>query len=362
MARLPLALLSAAARKSPANDPIPLRPRGLVLGSHGADLVHDGLAHGSFGLGMTSDARGMELSLDVRLQLAQTLRRRSHGIVSAFSAYPMIPPIVWMPEPAASKSSYSDPRVAGFTGMFPDFDDTEMASSVASLRHHLESQYARLMHIAAMRSHLSAVHERRELEGLDDVTGAESVHLLEQDDELLDTVARWYKTYLRVDLSIEAEASAFSLWVGSGTSRANLARAGQGLQQVLPVVSYLAGLATTALDIDTLVLEEPELHLHPAVHGGIADLIVRAVATESRRNQVIVETHSENLVLRIRRHVAAGTLDPDSVNILWFEGDASGATAREILINADGSVTAWPSGVFSENLEEVRAIARESRR
>lgn len=66
-------------------------------------------------------------------------------------------------------------------------------------------------------------------------------------------------------------------------------------------------------------------------------------------------------MLRLRYHVAKGHLRTDDVNLLWFEQRAGATEVHEILIKEDGSVTDWPSGVFAEDLEEVRAIARLGR-
>lgn len=365
LARLPLALLSAIARRPQVAQPLPLKARGLVLGSSGTDLVHGRLAHGSFSLGMTTTTSGLQdapLVLDVRLQLAQTLRQGGHAFVASFSASPFISPVVWQPEPGDSGTRYSDPRVVRFDGLLPEFEDQALRSLVTGLRSRLEANYAEMMHLASVRTPLEAVYEKRDVEAADDVTGAEAAHLLARDPDLAEAVAAWYSEHLGVTLDVEAEASSFGIWVSSGTTRANLARAGQGYQQVLPVVTYLAGMAAELLPLALLVVEEPELHLHPAVHGGVADLLVATVTAPGRPRQVLVETHSENLVLRVRRHVAAGNLDADDVNILWLDGGAEGVHLHQILIGEDGSVSGWPAGVFSEDLDEVRAIAREARR
>ncbi len=361
LARLPLALLAAAASRPPLGQSLPLTARGLVTGSSSSDLVHGRLTHGSFALGMTtSHEPDAPLELDVRLQLAQTLTRGEHAFVSGFRAAPLIGQIHWRPQAGESESTYSDPGVTRFAGILPEYGDEAMRPLVAVLRGRLESQYARLMHLASMRTALDAVYEKRDIDNIDDVTGAESVHLLARDDALLSVVGAWYQEHLGARLGIAAEASSFGMWVTSGSTSANLARAGQGYQQVLPVITYLCGLVQDLLPVDVLVVEEPELHLHPAVHGGVADLVVAAATAPGRRRQVLIETHSENLVLRVRRHVAAGALRPEAVNILWLDGGTDGATVREILIRRDGSVTAWPSGVFSEDLDEVRAIAQEA--
>jgi hypothetical protein len=363
LARLPLTILAGAARRPRSGQPLPLTARGLVLGSSSADLVHGRLTHGSFAVGMTTVHQpDAPMELDVRLQLAQTLTRRELAFVSSFRATPLIDEIHWRPQPEAGVDTYSDMRVGAFSGLLPEYRDEAMRSLVRDLRDRLEREYARLMHLASIRTALEAVYEKRALDNADDVTGAESVHLLVSNDDLLSSVGAWYQQHLRVRLAIEAEASSFGLWVTSSSTSANLARAGQGYQQVLPVITYLCGLIEDLLPLDVLVVEEPELHLHPAVHGAVADLCVAAVSAAGRSRQVIVETHSENLVLRVRRHVAAGALDPALVNILWLDDSSDGATVREILIREDGSVTAWPSGVFSEDLDEVRAIAQEGHR
>jgi len=107
-------------------------------------------------------------------------------------------------------------------------------------------------------------------------------------------------------------------------------------------------------------VEEPELHLHPAAHAPLADLFLATAATG--RGQVILETHSENLLLRIRRRVAEGAADPDIVALYWIEDRTDGSSSvRRIQILPDGEVDFWPEGVFSESYQEVRALRYAAR-
>jgi len=174
-------------------------------------------------------------------------------------------------------------------------------------------------------------------------------------------VSAWYEANLGgVAVDVEREASAFRLILDEAAARHNLTQSGQGFQQVLPVVTYLCGQRRAAFRPKLLVVEEPELHLHPAAHAALADLMVDAVVGADR-TQVIAETHSENLLLRLRRHVADGKLNPGDVGLLWFEHTEAGTRIRPIDVASDGSVSDWPKGVFSEDLGEVRAIARANR-
>jgi len=90
-----------------------------------------------------------------------------------------------------------------------------------------------------------------------------------------------------------------------------------------------------------------------------ADLYIAASARENAC--FIIETHSENFVLRLRRRIAEG-LDPARVKLYWINDDTRpGSQVDEILIHENGDVSNWPSSVFSEDFEEVRKI-REAQR
>jgi len=74
----------------------------------------------------------------------------------------------------------------------------------------------------------------------------------------------------------------------------------------------------------------------------------------------LVETHSESIVLRIRRRVAKG-LSPDHVAIYFVEDLGDGSRVRQIQLDQNGEVDRWPDGLFSESFLEVKAIRRAQR-
>lgn len=133
----------------------------------------------------------------------------------------------------------------------------------------------------------------------------------------------------------------------------NLRDVGEGMSQVLPVIVR----AFMPADENTLItIEQPELHLHPAAHGSLAQLFAeRAKAGQGR---YLIETHSKNFVLRLRRLVAEGFLSPEDLIIYYinFDEDAGESRLEPIRVDYLGKVSAWPEHVFSESLDEAIAL------
>ncbi|WP_026128132.1 AAA family ATPase [Nocardiopsis lucentensis] len=139
----------------------------------------------------------------------------------------------------------------------------------------------------------------------------------------------------------------------------SLGDAGTGVVQMLPVLVQRAldEVNRSPLGDVLEIVEEPELHLHPSAHADVADLFISA-ATRSRRVRFLIETHSETFLLRIRRRIAEGRLNPDDVSLYFVEHANGAGEARRIGIDRLGNLDYWPSGVFTEDFEETRALAQ----
>lgn len=133
---------------------------------------------------------------------------------------------------------------------------------------------------------------------------------------------------------------------------------GIGVSQVLPVLVNAYGLKNSLIAI-----EQPEIHLHPALQAELGDVFINSALGESR-NMFLLETHSEHLLLRIMRRMretAQGTLPEglqavhlDDVMVLYVEPDGSRSIIRQMPLNERGElVKAWPGGFFEEGLREV---------
>jgi hypothetical protein len=133
---------------------------------------------------------------------------------------------------------------------------------------------------------------------------------------------------------------------------------GFGVSQVLPVLVLLAYVPPGS----TVILEQPEIHLHPAVQSGLADVILEAALV--RNVQVIVESHSEHLLTRIQlrvaeQQIANGTpVSADDIR-LWFIDQAGPvSTANDLQLNEYGEIVNWPKDFFGDPFTETARIAK----
>lgn len=137
----------------------------------------------------------------------------------------------------------------------------------------------------------------------------------------------------------------------------NLADSGFGLSQVLPVI--VAGYYTSPGA--SIILEQPEIHLHPSLQSRLADLFIALAVPErgpGEAKQIIVETHSDHLIRRLCRRIAEGRVNPDQIAVFWFEPSASGTVIRQLSLNEKGQIEYWPKGFLDEDYEEAKEYAR----
>jgi predicted ATPase len=180
---------------------------------------------------------------------------------------------------------------------------------------------------------------------------------LNTSSELLKNVSDWYKSNFEewgVKI-VENGNSQFSIELNNKNALSvNLRDVGEGMGQILPLVVR----AYMPIEDDTIiVIEQPELHLHPAAHGNLAQLFADSLS-KNNNTRYIIETHSQNFVLRLRRLIAEGKLDSDSVVIYYvdFDEESQKSSLNKITVNSLGEVSDWPEGVFSESLDEAIAI------
>ncbi len=129
---------------------------------------------------------------------------------------------------------------------------------------------------------------------------------------------------------------------------------GFGVSQVLPVLVLLYYVPERS----TVLLEQPEIHLHPAVQSGLADVMLTVAKT--RKVQIIVESHSEHLLRRIQRRIAEERAKSEDVQMYFVSKNGGEARLADLSINLWGEIENWPSSFFGDELGEIAAITEAS--
>jgi predicted ATPase len=132
----------------------------------------------------------------------------------------------------------------------------------------------------------------------------------------------------------------------------NIADVGFGASQILPVL-----VAGYNLDPGTIfMVEQPELHLHPRSQSELGDFLLDLY---KKNVQCIVETHSENLIMRLQRKVAEGEISPKDVAVSYIDAREEGKVVVPLPFDENGIfTTSWPNGFFEDRMHEALELAR----
>lgn len=132
---------------------------------------------------------------------------------------------------------------------------------------------------------------------------------------------------------------------------------GVGISQILPVL-----VSSYASSNQVICIEQPEIHLHPALQAELGDVFIESALGKSQ-NKFLLETHSEHLILRIMRRMretAQGRLPegvlpvyPSDVSVIYIEPKDSSSTVKVIELDEEGQlIDPWPGGFFEEGFWE----------
>jgi predicted ATPase len=139
---------------------------------------------------------------------------------------------------------------------------------------------------------------------------------------------------------------------------------GVGISQMVPVV-----VAALRKRQGVLAIEQPELHIHPAIQVAMGDLFIRAIQADPdglpvADKTLLIETHSEHILLRLLRRIRERTekelppgvagLAAENLSIIYVEGNGQGVRFRPLRVDAEGEFRdQWPNGFFEERAGEL---------
>ena len=180
-------------------------------------------------------------------------------------------------------------------------------------------------------------------------------------DGLHEKTGRWYKDHFDGwELLVEDKNKPYiEIKLEKGSTNINIVDVGQGMNQALPLVVR----ANIFKENSLIIVEQPELHLHPAAHGDLAELF--AASAKQAKQKFLIETHSENILLRLRKLVVENSFGftPDDIVIYWVsDAEDGGQEITEITIDEEGTLSAWPEGVFTENVNEIIEMRKAVKR
>ena len=157
---------------------------------------------------------------------------------------------------------------------------------------------------------------------------------------------------------VEKVPKANAVTLGLRTSRSmefhRPVHTGFGLTQVLPIVVAALSAAADSL----LLIENPEVHLHPAGQAHMGGFLAEVAAAGV---QVILETHSDHVLNGIRRAVKRNALSPDDAALHFFrprdEKDENAAQVQSPVLDHDGNIDSWPDGFFDQFDKDMNHFA-----
>lgn len=173
---------------------------------------------------------------------------------------------------------------------------------------------------------------------------------------LEERVAHWLKELGLIHaFTVEAIAEGSKLYhvqvqKSPGGPKVLVPDVGFGVSQVLPVLV----LCYYVPEGSTILLEQPEIHLHPPVQSALADVFIDVA--KNRKVQIILESHSEHLLRRFQARIAVQVLGPEDTAFYFCEASKDGSTATELGTNLVGEIRNWPTDFFGNEWNDIAAM------
>ena len=160
------------------------------------------------------------------------------------------------------------------------------------------------------------------------------------------------KTGLFDDIQIkELHAGNFEIHLTTPSAESNICDTGYGTSQILPVLTHLF----LSPPGNRLLLQQPEVHLHPKAQAELSSLFVDCVKKPMNKS-FLIETHSDYMVDRARTAVRKGLIPADDLSLIYLESRKGQVHAHSILFDEKGDMIKVPKGYRDFFLEEMDRV------
>ncbi len=221
-------------------------------------------------------------------------------------------------------------------------------------------------YIGPFRENPERVYRDSEAQSLDVGVKGENVSTLlirdfQSKSKLIDGISKWLHSTMGYKLSLKDMGNNLFqiVLINDEEIESNILDVGFGISQILPIVTQIIRTSISdgnrimgkIVNEQSLYIEQPELHLHPAAQAELADLFVDCVCSK-KGQKLIIETHSEHLIRKLQVLIAESTNDftNDMIKIYYVDKDEKGvATVSEMKLLENGKFkNTWPSGFFDK--------------
>ena len=172
--------------------------------------------------------------------------------------------------------------------------------------------------------------------------------------------AYWLKELNLIhDFSVQQVAEGSNLYQvhlqkAEGAADVLITDVGFGISQILPVIV----LCYYVPEGSTVILEQPEIHLHPSVQAGLGDVFIDAIKV--RKIQILLESHSEHLLRRLQLRIAQQREEftAEDVALYFCDYKADQSALHPLEVDELGNIRNWPKDFFGDEVGEIAAMTR----
>lgn len=184
---------------------------------------------------------------------------------------------------------------------------------------------------------------------------------ISDDSEKIGLVKKWIcdEFHLAKDIKVVKESGKrYRVVVTTNEDiKVDLMHMGFGLSQILPIITQGCISSPNSL----LIVEDPDVHMHPSIQASMADFFI--FLCNQRNVSIMIETHSDHFITRLRRRIAEKILGVDKVHLLFVINEDGESIYKTIPVSDTGRMTgSMPPGFMNTRDQDFKAILEANRK